>query len=185
MEMKTEREYLVGLGLAKPGRGRFSGEGKAALAKARNEGMTFKSTAPEVKTPRVVKVKADKPKATEAVDPAHVRKWAKDNGVEVSDRGRVPEEIKIKYLAATSKEDRAEAKAPAADSFGQPFMRYDERMMFKGEDSNGDSHTVNGRQACTCGYSLMGHRCETPSALVRTKTGTERINVYPDGIKEK
>ena len=39
--MQTRREYLVGLGLAKPGRGRLSLAGKEALAKAKAEGMRF------------------------------------------------------------------------------------------------------------------------------------------------
>lgn len=42
--MATQREYLVSLGLAKPSRGRFSKEAKAALAKAVEEGMTFTDT---------------------------------------------------------------------------------------------------------------------------------------------
>ena len=37
----TKREYLISLGLAREGRGRFSREGMAALAKAEAEGMTF------------------------------------------------------------------------------------------------------------------------------------------------
>jgi hypothetical protein len=39
--MQTKREYLVSLGLAKAGRGRFSGEAKAALANAESEGVVF------------------------------------------------------------------------------------------------------------------------------------------------
>lgn len=39
--LQTRREYLVGLGLAKPGRGKFSNDGKAALAKADAEGYEF------------------------------------------------------------------------------------------------------------------------------------------------
>jgi hypothetical protein len=46
MHMQTEREYLVGLGLAKEGRGKFSNVAKEALTKAKAEGMTFKSTGP-------------------------------------------------------------------------------------------------------------------------------------------
>jgi hypothetical protein len=42
--MVTQREYLVGKGLAKPGRGRFSREAKAALAAAVAEGMIFTDT---------------------------------------------------------------------------------------------------------------------------------------------
>lgn len=44
--MQTEREYLVGLGLAKEGRGKFSNLAKEALVKAKSEGMTFKATGP-------------------------------------------------------------------------------------------------------------------------------------------
>lgn len=56
--MASEREYLVSIGLAKPGRGRFSAEAKQALAKARNDGMQFDQ--PVVSTPRVVKPRATK-----------------------------------------------------------------------------------------------------------------------------
>lgn len=51
--MQTKREYLVSLGLAKPGRGKFSGAGNEALAKALASGMKFSDakpvTAPVVK----------------------------------------------------------------------------------------------------------------------------------------
>lgn len=39
--MQTEREYAISLGLAKPTRGRMSREAKAAIAKAKADGMTF------------------------------------------------------------------------------------------------------------------------------------------------
>ena len=39
--MQTRRDYLVGLGLAKPGRGKFSNDAKQALVKARAEGVKF------------------------------------------------------------------------------------------------------------------------------------------------
>lgn len=45
--MKTEREWLVEKGLAKPGRGKFSNAAKEALAKAKAEGVEFKSTGPK------------------------------------------------------------------------------------------------------------------------------------------
>lgn len=45
-------------------------------------------------------------------------------------------------------------------------LRYDMNQMFTGVDSNGKTHTVNGRQACSCGYSLVGHICNTPNALI-------------------
>lgn len=39
--MQTKREFLVGLGLAKPGRGKFSNEAKKALAEAEAKGVKF------------------------------------------------------------------------------------------------------------------------------------------------
>lgn len=43
--MQTRREYLVGLGLATPGRGRLSAAAHAAIDKAVSEGMTFSDMA--------------------------------------------------------------------------------------------------------------------------------------------
>jgi len=64
--MATKREYLVGLGLAKPGRGRFSADAKAALAKAESEGVTFsdgkdasESPDSEPRAPRPVSTKGE------------------------------------------------------------------------------------------------------------------------------
>lgn len=64
--MQTKREYLVSLGLAKAGRGRFSGEAKAALAKAESEGVVFSdgkvasdSPESEPKAPRSVSTKGE------------------------------------------------------------------------------------------------------------------------------
>jgi hypothetical protein len=39
--MQSKRDYLVGLGLAKPGRGKFSNAAKEALAKAEAAGTKF------------------------------------------------------------------------------------------------------------------------------------------------
>lgn len=39
--MQSKRDYLVGLGLAKPGRGKFSNAAKEAIAKAEAEGVKF------------------------------------------------------------------------------------------------------------------------------------------------
>ena len=56
-------------------------------------------------------------------------------------------------------------------------LRYPMDQLFEGTDSNGKKHTVNGRQACTCGYSLVGHICHDPSALIGFPL--ERIKVTP------
>lgn len=48
--MGTQREYLIDLNLAKPGRGRFSREAREALAKAVADGVTFDDTKVKVET---------------------------------------------------------------------------------------------------------------------------------------
>lgn len=55
--MQTRRDYLVSLGLAKAGRGKFSRDALAALDKARAGGMTFSD---EEAKAVAVKVKAAK-----------------------------------------------------------------------------------------------------------------------------
>lgn len=54
---QTAREYLVSLGLAKAGRGKFSTAAHEALAKAIASGMEFTDTARTPSTPRLAKVK--------------------------------------------------------------------------------------------------------------------------------
>ena len=49
--MQTKREYLVGLGLAKPGRGKFSNAAKEALAKAEAEGVKFSDIVTKIPVP--------------------------------------------------------------------------------------------------------------------------------------
>jgi hypothetical protein len=103
----TKREWLVLQGLAKPGRGKFSNAAKEALAKAEASGTVFADPAPAAKSDKPRTVKAPKaPKAPEVAqekstaDPAAVRKWAKENGVTVSERGRVSEDTKLAYEKA-------------------------------------------------------------------------------------
>lgn len=50
--MQTKREYLISKGLAKPGRGKFSNAGNAALAEAERSGVKFSDTGP-VRRPTV------------------------------------------------------------------------------------------------------------------------------------
>lgn len=48
--MQTKREYLVGLGLAKPGRGKFSNDAKKALAEAEAKGIKFSDIVTKIPT---------------------------------------------------------------------------------------------------------------------------------------
>lgn len=57
--MVTRREYLVSKGLAKPGRGKFSGAALAALDEARKSGTKFSDDEKPVRVPR--KPKESKP----------------------------------------------------------------------------------------------------------------------------
>lgn len=50
----------------------------------------------------VHRVQKTQRKAGPSYRPADVRAWAAENGVEVSDRGRVPQEVVDRYVAATS-----------------------------------------------------------------------------------
>lgn len=59
--MLSKREYLVGLGLAKPGRGKFSNAAKEALSKAEAEGMKFSDTGAPVAKSGPEITKAEKP----------------------------------------------------------------------------------------------------------------------------
>ncbi len=42
-----------------------------------------------------------KPASANGTDPTAVREWAKSQGIEVKDRGRVPAELVVKFKAAT------------------------------------------------------------------------------------
>ena len=62
----TKREYLITLGLAKPGRGRFSREGVAAIAQAEADGMIFDDNSAKTATVK----EAEAPYV-----PAPIRPW--------------------------------------------------------------------------------------------------------------
>lgn len=58
--------------------------------------------------------------------------------------------------------------------YGDAFMRYPMDQLFTYEDDKGKSHVVNARQACMgCGYSLVGHTCNSP--VVLTKHGKRPV----------
>lgn len=88
--MQTKREWLAGQGLAKMGRGKFSNDAKAALAKAEAGGMKFSdSTGPVSSTPKAGKVVKDKPQPsgdTLYVSPTDFR-YSEDEWVAVDAKG--------------------------------------------------------------------------------------------------
>lgn len=129
---QTPRDFLASLNppLAQAGaRGRFSKDAQAALATARAEGFLFIGDPghpkTEVKTPRAPKTEAPKQVvtgapvslvkpapavATETYDPKEVRAWAKQNGVEVGERGRIKPEVFAAFAKAGGKPVGAGAK---------------------------------------------------------------------------
>ncbi len=101
----NKREFLISKGLAKPGKGRFSAEGKAAIEKAVSEGFVFDETVAKpvsskakVKAPKVVK---DKAPAKDSYNVKTVRAWAEQTGaIEKGLRGRIPTAVINAYLAS-------------------------------------------------------------------------------------
>lgn len=106
----THKDYAVSKGWAKAGKGRMSGEAKAKVDADIANGVVNiivpeKPTAkPKVATP-APKPAAPAPKpapqadALPEVDPKAVRAWAKANGYEVGDRGRIHASIVKAYVA--------------------------------------------------------------------------------------
>lgn len=135
--MATRREYLISLGLAKEGRGKFSAAGVAALEKAVSEGVVFDEPAKPAPKEKVAKTDApaDAPKPGPVrpapvaqvktavlpstpkvdVDAKAVRSWAKQNGHEVGDRGRIHASVIQAFLNAGGK-PRVQAAKPVAQA---------------------------------------------------------------------
>lgn len=82
-----------------------------------------------------------------------------------------------KRIVKSSPKAEIVKSTPTESGFGEVFLRYGKMdMTFTGVDSKGRTHVVSGRNACSCGYSLVGHTCDNPTALVG---GGERIKVTP------
>lgn len=118
----TERDYLVSLGLAKPGRGRFSADAKKALDEARSNGVQFDKTTTQIAReereakPKTVVAVAAKPvmaarPAKDSYDAKSVRAWGEKAGVLTKGaRGKLPTSVITSYLA----EKGASAVIPVA-----------------------------------------------------------------------
>lgn len=83
----------------------------------------------------------------------------------------------VKAIVKSVPKDEKPEPGEVQDGFGSAFLRYGRLdMTFEGVDSTGRTHVVSGRNACSCGYSLVGHICDNATALVG---GGERIKVIP------
>jgi len=123
--MATEREYLISIGLAKEGRGRFSSEAKAALEKAKSEGMVFDLTPAEIakleRQNRTKRVKEVSPKPVSVRRPTQdeydvkaVRAWGEQTGaIEKGKRGKLSTALINAYLASNKVEKKVAVKKSA------------------------------------------------------------------------
>ena len=191
--MATKREYLISLGLAKEGRGRFSREALDALAKAEADGMIFDETVvTPVKTEKTVKVKivGAKPPTSEDfsdLSPKAVRDWAVKNpnllpaGVTVGSRGRIDLRVfaayksNVKDVVTRADEPEDNGKIIMAD----PIRTFPAGQQFKGT-KNGKTVIIDDRQVCAgeggCGVSLGWCRCgdrKTPRTAITALGMTE------------
>lgn len=114
----------------KPARGRFSTKGNEALATARADGFLFLGDEGNENNPVVEKKERKRATPAPAADgttpapaprptvtlpetnPKEVRAWAKQNGHEVKDRGRIDRKVVQAFLAAGGKAVVAQAKVP-------------------------------------------------------------------------
>lgn len=167
VEGQTQREWLVSLGLAKPSRGRFGKDALAALAQYPDHKWADpKPAAPATSgkaTQATVPGNSPAPSAPAApaetlpqVDPKDVRAWAKSNGHEVAQHGRIHKSVIKAYLAAGGKPVGPRAKSvalPQAPKVRRESTGYSVvnglliRQDSCGNATNGVRHSVS---RCTC-----------------------------------
>jgi len=112
----NKRQYLIQLGLAKPGKGRFSAEGQAAIELAISQGIKFDEPVAKPvsdKPKKVAKAPVVKAPDKSLYDAKVVRRWAEQNNmVEKGKRGRLPAPVIKAYLEAKGKKTLVTPKAP-------------------------------------------------------------------------
>ena len=134
--MATQREYLVSLGLATPGRGRFSNAAKEALAKAIAEGKIFDDVTVPVVKAKITVPSVNKDEFSD-ISPKAAREWAAANpdlipaGIVIAPKGRLDWRVKKAYKdnvtkVVTRADEDAALYGPNAEH------RFPETTMFKG-----------------------------------------------------
>lgn len=84
-----------------------------------------------------------------------------DNGVSA------PRKPREKSEKAASGSKSTKAKSDGGDGFFANETRYPIDSKWAGFDSKNKKHTISGRNVCfNCGYSLCGHTCNSPVALL-------------------
>jgi hypothetical protein len=111
-----KREYLRSQGFTVGERGRFSAEMLAVLAAAPEGTITEAPKAEPKPRPTRVVVAQDVPAPAPLpeVDPKEVRAWAKQNGHEVGERGRIHTSVVKAYLDAGGKGKSLAPSTPVA-----------------------------------------------------------------------
>lgn len=102
--LSTQTDETTGAPLARPGKGRFSRAAKAALLEAMISGMEFTDSEGKEKAPREKRVSTGSVSAPARItapvrdyDLKHVRKWAAENDIAVSQRGRISADVLVAY----------------------------------------------------------------------------------------
>ena len=163
----TPREWLVQQGLAKPGRGKFSNEAKAALKNAMDSGMEFDSVSgtdsgTKTGTGNAVKVEPVEKVDPSSYNPADVRKWAKSQGIEVAARGRVNSDLVRQYLDSVDDAPKRSTEPGTAGSvkdIRDAMPRHRMADLWKAE---GLSIKKTYKDCCNgCGWSIGWCMCQT------------------------
>lgn len=84
-------------------------------------------------------------------------------GYEVSRPTAAQPNVEVKKVAVTNEKVVSEV-----------FIRY-ELDEFVAVEADGTRHDL--KQACKCGYSLVGHICENPQILVKGKSGHQPVTI--------
>lgn len=187
------RAYGIGKGA---GKGRISAEGHEAVNRAIDHGHVFidllaAASAPKVKTPKAPsKAKPSISKEERAdfagIDPAHIREWAKANGIPVSERGRIANDVTIRYAKEVPAHER-EARANGGKDLrqGAPRVRDEATTYVAHFTHRGEATTLklSERTACgNCRYSLAWCGCDRPFVSVGYNDGPVRLVITsPNG----
>jgi len=168
-----EREYLVELGLAKPGRGRYSADAKRALRAAEHEGIMFDvPVIAQARAPREPKPTRHVPER-DSYSPKAVREWAADEGIHVGARGRIDADIVSQYLKSQTDEVvraaiRQETNADPSIILELQARTYPEGSQWVPVDDKDNRRAIGDANVCMpCGVSLGWHKCNAPMALVK------------------
>lgn len=169
--MPTKREYLIGLGLAKPGRGRFSKEATEALAAAVAAGTVFDEPVAAVKEVAAEGDDTPSQHPKPASESSLIRAWAADNGISVGQRGRIPVDVIDAYRAG----DPGSLGKPVQKYVVQPQVKVRQLKAMYGLDVDG--HTVGYAICRRCHYHINYCGCKSgpkpPSIVVKVLDRTD------------